>query len=869
MVRLKRLRRIAASRLPIATKDQLRAVQAEGTAWAKAYEQLLAAAQGRPVRKPPRVPPTVIPDLKLTTGQPAVAVPTSEGLDSIPFAQWIAQGASVDEAAVRTVRLLLAAKQAPHAASFAGSLAEEGGSAAPAGALASGVVASHRGYHHLASRQFSRAQPSKVYELAPLEFVRSTFAAEPQRTLQSVDSWLADPAFSLPAKVWFDVLKQVFVRDDPERTQRVFDKMVAVSATEPAEAWPDAVRQIDWVRRWLGRGRNTTAQGVPEPGHLTFGLVDYVQPGYARMSQNIGDHIQTLASIGHVVRHQNLRFHGDPKIVAFMQQMQRRVPGSRRVESAAADIDVLTVERDSSTYQEFPENTWLVEFGWHMHGIFGLDVYDLPLHRNLNPIFVSFHCNKRELLTPEALEYLRAHGPIGCRDWTTVDLLLSLEVPAFFSGCLTTTVDTVFPPLDQQPKPATVYVDVARTPVPPGHENVRQSYAAIKARTFTENMWDAVELLERYRRTFTHVVTTRLHCYLPTRSLGLRVQFDPHNNADVRFNGLFRLNERDFDAIRDAMLARLEVVLTAIFAGESKESVYGIWRELVADEVRLAEERHVAAEPLPPVDVASIVGTLAAQGPLTDGPVDVVLTPTLPQNKYVEAVLRSAAASSSRPIRAWILAAGPAREIAIDGVDARWIDISGLTFAGSSEARVLGRVLLPDLLPSVNRAILLPVDAVVLGDVAELADIDLAGMAVAARTTSGTNRSGFAVFYRAAKRHDPHPERAHDFYRRIHARHRFDFDAFDLGVAVLDLDRLRGEGFAAQALASISHFALNDLEAYHLHVGAHRVDLDATWASVPTREVVPDAKVLQWVEPIKPWSKAYVPHADVWRRFAQ
>ena len=74
-------------------------------------------------------------------------------------------------------------------------------------------------------------------------------------------------------------------------------------------------------------------------------------------------------------------------------------------------------------YKEIPPDTWMLAFGWFMHAIFELR-YGFPFHRNLRPIFVSFHCNKRDLLTPEATDYLRACGPIGCRDWTTVDILL-------------------------------------------------------------------------------------------------------------------------------------------------------------------------------------------------------------------------------------------------------------------------------------------------------------------------------------------------------------------------------------------------------------------------------------------------------------
>ena len=107
---------------------------------------------------------------------------------------------------------------------------------------------------------------------------------------------------------------------------------------------------------------------------------------------------------------------------------------------------MITAHRDASIYEPIPEDTWILCFGWFMHSLFRMR-HGFPLHRNLRPIFVSFHCNKRELLTPEAIDYLKRYGPVGCRDWTTVDLLLSIGVPAFFSGCLTTTIDTVFPDL--------------------------------------------------------------------------------------------------------------------------------------------------------------------------------------------------------------------------------------------------------------------------------------------------------------------------------------------------------------------------------------------------------------------------------------
>ena len=79
----------------------------------------------------------------------------------------------------------------------------------------------------------------------------------------------------------------------------------------------------------------------------------------------------------------------------------------------------MTVHRDASMYEEIPEQTWVLCFGWYMHALFRMR-HGFPLHRNLRPIFISFHCNKRELLTPEAVAYLKRYGPVGCRDWTTV-----------------------------------------------------------------------------------------------------------------------------------------------------------------------------------------------------------------------------------------------------------------------------------------------------------------------------------------------------------------------------------------------------------------------------------------------------------------
>ena len=50
----------------------------------------------------------------------------------------------------------------------------------------------------------------------------------------------------------------------------------------------------------------------------------------------------------------------------------------------------MTVDRDASMYRESRRTPGALAFGWFMHAIFELR-YGFPFHRNLLPIFVSFH----------------------------------------------------------------------------------------------------------------------------------------------------------------------------------------------------------------------------------------------------------------------------------------------------------------------------------------------------------------------------------------------------------------------------------------------------------------------------------------------
>ena len=66
-----------------------------------------------------------------------------------------------------------------------------------------------------------------------------------------------------------------------------------------------------------------------------------------------------------------------------------------------------------------------------------------PPSNKIIPLFISFHINpsaQGELLKKESLEYLKKHEPIGCRDHYTRDILIEKGIKAYYSSCVTTSL---------------------------------------------------------------------------------------------------------------------------------------------------------------------------------------------------------------------------------------------------------------------------------------------------------------------------------------------------------------------------------------------------------------------------------------------
>jgi lipopolysaccharide biosynthesis glycosyltransferase len=695
------------------------------------------------------------------------------------------------------------------------------------------------------------------------------------------------PSESMPADVLVDLAGRFLAFDERGRA----GELVAELRRRPSVEL-DERRRHSWslIEGWLNRPATT----VP-PGSIPVAVMDYQTPDHVLYSGNLGDYVQSLALVGNLVRLSDVRFSGDDGLGELATELQRRVRSDLRLPDVEGGIHLVAVDREFSSVRDVPEGTWLFAFGWHMHPLYDLR-YDFPYHPNLRPLFISFHVNRLDMLTDEALAYLREHGPVGCRDWTTVFLLLSAGIDAFFSGCVSTTVDALF-----QPRGAAYagggavgVIDLPARAAGPEATNVRlfshqsDDYRYMSA---TDGLRAASRVLTAYQRELDRVVTGRLHAYLPLTALGVPVEFTPGSPGDVRFAGLAGLRPDDTRltemraGIRDLMASMLEKIVGG--AGESE--VYDLWRELTRDGVAEARARFEAPAADPPgtIDMAGAVATsLAAarrfgpQGTVDGRSVtDVVLA--LDQNlTYPTAVLiESMVANASGPLRLWILGRGLSDRYqewlagAFPALPITFLPCDHIAYSvgGGRPTRIparitistMDRLLLPGMLPDVNRVVYVDIDTLVLGDICSLARIDLDDHPIGARHSTVSEAS---EWYRAVRRL-PEPE-ATELRRVMLSRHGYGHPALNAGVLVLDLDRMRRDDFSRRYLAWVERYGLNDQDTMLAYVGPDRRVIDPSWNALPHLEEVDQPSLIHWTSLGKPWASELTFGQDLWRQYA-
>lgn len=354
----------------------------------------------------------------------------------------------------------------------------------------------------------------------------------------------------------------------------------------------EELAELNW---WRERIPLMEIVPVPEPGAVSLAVMSYNMLDPKKRSLNLGDYAQTLAALSHVLRRRNVQFVGGSPLADFLNELKDSVSPLKRIGFRAEQVRVEPIEldRDFSSGRRYPENTWLISNGWFMHRPYGGNA-DFPYPASVNPIFLSFHLQDESVLTPVVLRYLREHGPIGCRDWNSVRVLKAEGIEAFFSGCITSTISQLLPrhsPDTRRSRLALVEAKAPRFSRRLWRRDWRnQIDETLPSKSLVQALRDSHEFLANLAG-YDHVFTSRLHTYLPARSMGIPVDFTPSNPNDIRFEGLKDISDEEFEGMRESLSTKLESTLDLVFAGATKAQVLEHWKTINAIDVAEANRR--------------------------------------------------------------------------------------------------------------------------------------------------------------------------------------------------------------------------------------------------------------------------------------
>jgi lipopolysaccharide biosynthesis glycosyltransferase len=506
---------------------------------------------------------------------------------------------------------------------------------------------------------------------------------------------------------------------------------------------------------------------------------------------------------------------------------------------------------------------------------------------------ISFHIQDAGVLNKEVAAHLKKLGPIGCRDWTTVYRLRDWGVPAFFSGCVTTTVGQVLPKAyfaGKIPKLAVVEA---------GTKWMQFKYLFmwkwwyiqigdyVRDFTLVEGLEDARKMLSKYA-SYGKVITKRLHCYLPARSMGLPVEFVPSKRSDVRFEGLLDLDKAAFNKIRSGLEHKLEVILGHILDGKSYEEVMKLWAELVAPDVAYAEEYCTKLEPIGksaidlPETYKKFKSHVVELGANKFGKDAINIAFACDQNLQDElaVVIASVERNTKRQINAHILTRGLNNDYfkkihkLFPKINFYFHDFSDISYGSNVNlmkhitVSTFDRLFLPRVLDKLDKVLYLDVDILVRGDVGQLYDTKLGDKVFAGKKSELDGWASLIDVITRVSLSLP-PKKAWALRRRAHATGKLTADTYNAGILLMNLKKMRDEEFIENNLYLVEELRLNDQDVMNFYSAGRALNLDGDWNYVPTQDYSKNPKIVHWAGPAKPWKQAFALYKDEFQAIAK
>jgi len=234
-------------------------------------------------------------------------------------------------------------------------------------------------------------------------------------------------------------------------------------------------------------------------------------------TENLGDHIQIIAS--------------------------------RRLLSRLDIVPELEIDRDDEIASVPQLAATSDRIGIVLNGWFKTNPSEWPPHPRLWPIFVGFHIRLFQaptLTSPAALEYYRQYGPVGSRDKHTDALLRGYGIDSFVSQCLSIALPRRI--IDSKHQTEVFIVSRDERLFQRLRSRLQSAQSILQysgSSDFRANMERAAELLDLYQSRARLIVTSLLHCALPSIAMGIpTIVFYPlsheelHDSDRERFSSL-------------------------------------------------------------------------------------------------------------------------------------------------------------------------------------------------------------------------------------------------------------------------------------------------------------------------------------------
>ena len=257
---------------------------------------------------------------------------------------------------------------------------------------------------------------------------------------------------------------------------------------------------------------------------MKFGLLTY------DYTINLGNEIQSIAA---------RRFL--PKVDYYIEH--------HKIQDFNEDVDVKTIM--NAWYLNCPE-------AW-------------PPSENIDPLLVSMHFNSTKsteeaVLSKQSRQYFKDHGPVGCRDVYTAEFLNDNGIEAYYTGCLTLTLDSagkynhkdednqyILINSDYHERLLSYLKDKTDKKIYVLHQDFAPSFKKAWFDSIPKSLYNHTSYYDGQEKLFlaenmlrlyenaSCVITDRLHCALPSMALKTPVLLFNSRQKQERFDGLRNL----------------------------------------------------------------------------------------------------------------------------------------------------------------------------------------------------------------------------------------------------------------------------------------------------------------------------------------